>query len=79
MEGWIELNNGLEREYLFADFKEAFAFLTKVAKLAEQHQHHPEISNVYNQVKLRLSTHDAGNNVTEKDYKLAKEINQLEG
>jgi len=74
---WQEQNNQLIREFQFKDFITAFAFLTKVAILAEKHNHHPEIYNVYNKVKLSLSTHDAGNVVTEKDRKLAAAINGL--
>lgn len=76
---WKEENDKLSRSYQFKDFSEAFAFLSRVALLAEKHQHHPEIFNVYNQVELSLSTHDAGNKVTEKDRKLAKAIDGLEG
>lgn len=74
---WEEKNNGLERSFQFEDFIEAFAFLTKVGIVAEKQAHHPEIENVYNHVKLRLSTHDAGNKVTEKDHRLAQAINKL--
>lgn len=76
---WKEENDSLQREFKFKDFKEAFSFLTKVAMAAEQHQHHPEIFNVYNNVKITLSTHDAGNKVTEKDRKLAEAIDKLAG
>ncbi len=74
---WQEQNNKLIREFQFDNFIAAFAFLTKVAILAEKHNHHPEIYNVYNKVKLSLSTHDAGNIVTEKDRKLAAAIDDL--
>ncbi len=74
---WQEQNNKLVREFQFDDFITAFAFLTKVAILAEKHNHHPEIFNVYNKVKLSLSTHDAGDIVTEKDRKLAAAIDKL--
>ncbi|MEZ4884138.1 MAG: 4a-hydroxytetrahydrobiopterin dehydratase [Chitinophagales bacterium] len=74
---WNEQNNKLVREFQFDDFITAFAFLTKVAILAEKHNHHPEIYNVYNKVKLSLSTHDAGDIVTEKDRKLAAAIDTL--
>lgn len=65
------------REFQFRDFSEAFAFMTRVALLAEQHQHHPNWSNVYNRVSIHLTTHDAGNVVTDKDRKLAKAIEAL--
>ena len=74
---WQEQNNQLIREFQFDNFITAFAFLTKVAILAEKQGHHPEIFNVYNKVKLSLSTHDAGTVVTEKDRKLAAAIDDL--
>ena len=74
---WKEENNQLKRHFTFDNFIDAFAFLTKVAILAEKHNHHPHIENVYNQVTLSLNTHDAGNIVTEKDYSLAADIDKL--
>lgn len=74
---WQEKDNSLVREFVFTDFRTAFNFLQEVASLAEEHQHHPEIHNVYNMVKLSLSTHDAGDVITEKDLSLAKAINKL--
>lgn len=74
---WETKNNGLERTFKFGNFVEAFAFMTKVAIIAESQQHHPEWSNVWNTVIIRLSTHDEGNIVTEKDIKLAKSIDEL--
>ncbi len=74
---WTEKDNQLQKSYVFADFITAFAFLTKVAILAEKHNHHPFITNVYNKVTLSLSTHDAGNIVTDKDRILAKAIDEL--
>jgi 4a-hydroxytetrahydrobiopterin dehydratase len=74
---WITKDNKLEKEFIFNDFVEAFAFLTKVAIEAEKQNHHPEIYNVYNKVKISLQTHDAGNIVTEKDYKLAQTIDSF--
>lgn len=75
---WQEENNTLYRKFQFKDFKEAFAFLTKVAMVAEQLDHHPTIKNTWNTVELWLSTHDAGNIVTEKDRKLAELIDKLD-
>ena len=66
--------NKLVFENTFKDFKEAFSFLEKVACLAEKHDHHPEIYNCYNKIKLCLSTHEKGNVVTKKDLFLAKQI-----
>ncbi|WP_428665127.1 4a-hydroxytetrahydrobiopterin dehydratase [Runella sp.] len=74
---WLEQNNKLVREYEFEDFKEAFAFMTKVAEVAEQMQHHPWWSNSYNKVTFELSTHDAGNKITEKDEALADAIEEI--
>ena len=74
---WQEKDNQLIRSFQFADFSEAFAFMTRVALLAEQMNHHPWWSNVYNQVEIRLNTHDAGDIVTEKDHKLAEAIDKL--
>ena len=74
---WIEENNQLKRSFLFKDFSEAFGFMCRVALLAEQHNYHPFWSNVYNKVEISLSTHDAGNLVTEKDHKLAQAIDKL--
>ncbi len=74
---WKEENNQLKRAFKFDDFIGAFAFMTKVAMIAEKMNHHPEWSNVYNKVDITLSTHDAGDVVTEKDRKLAAAIDQL--
>lgn len=74
---WKEQNNKLSREFVFANFTEAFAFMTRVAFLAEKLEHHPEWSNVWNKVNISLSTHDAGNVVTEKDRELARAIDEL--
>lgn len=71
---WKEENNALNATFTFADFQEAFSFMTRVAFLAEKMDHHPNWSNVYNTVNISLSTHDAGNIVTEKDRKLADAI-----
>ncbi len=71
---WIETNNQLSRTFEFNNFVEAFSFMTEVAFHAEQQNHHPNWSNVYNRVVIQLNTHDAGGIVTEKDYKLAKSI-----
>ena len=74
---WIESDNKLKAEFQFDNFVDAFAFMTKVAMLAEKVDHHPNWSNVYNRVFIELNTHDAGNIVTEKDYDLAREIDKL--
>ncbi|MBX2842293.1 MAG: 4a-hydroxytetrahydrobiopterin dehydratase [Flammeovirgaceae bacterium] len=74
---WKEENNQLTKSFEFKDFKEAFAFMTKVAMLAEQQNHHPYWTNVYNKVEIFLNTHDAGDIVTDKDHHLAKAIDAL--
>ena len=74
---WTTENNRLKKKFTFKDFSEAFAFMTRVALIAEKMDHHPYWSNVYNTVDIELSTHDAGDVVTEKDRKLAKAIDRL--
>lgn len=74
---WKETSQSLTQTFEFKDFSEAFAFMTRVAILAEKQNHHPEWSNVYNKVTITLSTHDAGDIVTEKDRALAKAIDEL--
>lgn len=74
-EGWTLADNALTRNFAFDDFVAAFAFMTKVALLAEKADHHPSWHNVYNTVKISLNTHDAGNTVTDKDIALATDIN----
>lgn len=68
--------DAITRQFLFADFSEAFAFMTRVALLAEQQDHHPEWSNVWNRVDILLTTHDAGG-LSARDVKLAKAIDAL--
>lgn len=74
---WNFVGNQLHRQFIFADFNEAFAFMTRVAVLAEEQAHHPLWTNVYNKVDIWLSTHDAGDVVTEKDHKLAEAIDKV--
>jgi len=74
---WQEENNSLYRQFTFKDFSEAFAFMTRVAFLAEKADHHPKWTNVWNTVEIWLSTHDAGNTITDKDRRLAKQIDTL--
>lgn len=76
LQGW-ELKNGkLHKEFQFADFNQAFGFMTRAAIHAEKMDHHPEWFNVYNKLKVDLMTHDAGG-ITENDVKLAKILNSL--
>ncbi|MBK9195805.1 MAG: 4a-hydroxytetrahydrobiopterin dehydratase [Flavobacteriales bacterium] len=74
---WTEQDNCLQRTFKFKDFSEAFAFMTRVALIAEKMDHHPDWSNVYNTVHVKLNTHSAGGVVTEKDRKLAAAIDRL--
>lgn len=74
---WQETDNKLYRQFNFRNFSEAFAFMTRVAIEAEKMNHHPLWTNVYNKVDIWLSTHDAGDIVTEKDHQLAKKIDAL--
>lgn len=74
---WKEENNKLTKIFTFKDFTEAFAFMTKVALVAEKMNHHPTWTNTWNTVSIELSTHDAGNIVTDKDKKLAAAIDAL--
>ncbi len=74
---WKNENNRLKKSFTFKDFREAFGFMTRVALTAEKMDHHPFWTNVYNKVEIELSTHDAGDTVTEKDHKLARAIDQL--
>ena len=71
---WTENNHQLVASFTFRDFVQAFAFMTEVAFHAEKMNHHPDWQNVWNRVEIRLSTHDAGNVVTEKDRELAAAI-----
>ena len=74
---WKETENTLYRKFEFKDFSEAFAFMTRVALLAEKMDHHPKWTNTYNIVEMWLNTHDAGDLVTGKDHKLAAGIDAL--
>jgi 4a-hydroxytetrahydrobiopterin dehydratase len=74
---WQETDHKLYRKFRFNNFSEAFAFMTRVAIEAEKMDHHPFWTNVYNTVEIWLSTHDAGDIVTEKDHQLAAKIDTL--
>ena len=74
---WQEADNKLYRKFQFKNFSEAFAFMARVAMEAEKMDHHPLWTNVWNTVEIWLSTHDAGDIVTEKDRKLADKIDNL--
>jgi 4a-hydroxytetrahydrobiopterin dehydratase len=74
---WQEENNTLYKKFVFKDFVKAFSFITNVAMLAEKANHHPTWKNTYNVVEIWLTTHDAGNTITEKDRALAKQIDNI--
>lgn len=78
LSGWSLVNGreAIERSFQFRDFNEAWGFMNRVALLAESQNHHPEWSNVWNRVRIELSTHDAGG-LTDNDVKLATAINAL--
>jgi 4a-hydroxytetrahydrobiopterin dehydratase len=73
---WVLMNEVIQRKFVFDDFIGAFSFMTSVAIIAEKQNHHPNWENVYNQVIVNLSTHDA-DGITEKDFKLAQKMDQL--
>jgi 4a-hydroxytetrahydrobiopterin dehydratase len=74
---WTEEGNRLKKTFTFKDFSEAFGFMTRVALIAEKMNHHPTWTNTWNTVSFELSTHDAGDVVTERDRKLADAIDKL--
>lgn len=74
---WQEQDNKLYKKFVFKNFSEAFAFMTRVAFEAEKLDHHPNWNNVWNTVEIWLNTHSAGNIVTDKDRELAKKIDTL--
>jgi 4a-hydroxytetrahydrobiopterin dehydratase len=73
---WEEKDNALHRLFTFKDFKSAFSWMTEAAMHAEKMDHHPTWTNTYNTVQVKLTTHDAGDVVTDKDRKLAKKLDQ---
>ncbi|MFT6165516.1 MAG: 4a-hydroxytetrahydrobiopterin dehydratase [Vicingaceae bacterium] len=76
MKNWEDQNNSLYQKFKFKNFIEAWAFMNKVALLAEKANHHPEWKNVYNTVEIWLTTHDEGNTITAKDRELAEKITE---
>lgn len=72
-----EIDNALVGEFQFSDFKQSLNFVLEVARISEEQNHHPDIDIRYDRVRLSLSTHDAGDTVTEKDYQLAKSIEEI--
>ncbi len=78
LKGWRLAGGAIEKQFTFSNFKEAMFFVNSVAGLAEQAGHHPDLSVVYNRVRLRLSTHDAGG-ITAKDFNLAMRVESISG
>jgi len=76
LNNWSFVDNAIEKNYSFKNFVEALIFINKVGAIAEKMNHHPELFNVYNKVKLRLTTHDA-NGVTQKDFDLAAAVDAI--
>jgi 4a-hydroxytetrahydrobiopterin dehydratase len=74
--GWSVAGGKLHKDFKFRDFSEAFAFMSRVALIAERMNHHPEWSNVYNRVVMDLTTHDAGG-ITQVDVEFARRVNNL--
>ena len=77
VQGWIVNGNKLTKTFEFNDFEDAFTFMTRIAMEVEKINHHPEWFNVYNQVKIELTTHDV-NGISNFDFKLARIINDIE-
>lgn len=75
--GWSRDGDALAKAFTFDDFREALAFIVRVGFEAEQRDHHPNLTNVYNRVEIALTTHDAGDRVTEKDVDLARAIEAI--
>jgi 4a-hydroxytetrahydrobiopterin dehydratase len=76
MDGWEYVDGAIETSFQFSNFKEAFTTMTRIAFECEAQNHHPDWSNVYNSLNIRLNTHDASG-VTEKDFKLARTIEKI--
>ena len=75
-DAWVEADEALYRKFSFNDFAEAFAFMTRVAAIAEAQNHHPDWSNSWNTVEISLRSHDKGA-ITERDHQLAKAIDEI--
>ena len=75
--GWAFADDSIHKTYRFASFSEAIGFIAEMAFSCEKANHHPELTNVYSTVTIRLCTHDVGNKVTQKDVDLALEIEKL--
>ena len=76
LKDWKFINNTIEKHFTFKNFQEAIGFMVRVGFICESKNHHPEWTNVYNKLLIKLSTHDAGG-VTDKDFELAREIEKI--
>ena len=74
--GWARAGGSITKQFIFKDFSQAWAFMSRVALLAEKHDHHPDWSNVWNRVQITLTTHDAGG-ISARDLELAAAIEKL--
>lgn len=77
LKGWSIEGEALRRRWEFRDFREAMQFINRIAEIADRHDHHPELFNVYNQVELRYTTHDAGG-ITRRDIEVAAAIDNIQ-
>jgi 4a-hydroxytetrahydrobiopterin dehydratase len=77
MNNWTETENALHKTFVFADFAAALAWMVRAGFVIEKMNHHPEWTNVYNKVSVKLTTHDAGNTVTQKDRELSEALDKL--
>ena len=77
LNNWSLESGSMQKDFIFKDFKEALEFLNKVGEIAEKNLHHPEILMSYNRVKLSLTTHET-NDLSEKDFEVAKQIDEIE-
>lgn len=77
VQNWIEIDGKLCRDFEFSDFNEALGFINKISEICESEQHHPQINWTYNKITLKLSTHDAGDIITQKDMELAELIDRV--
>lgn len=75
--GWVAKDDQLVKTFVFGSFREAMSFIVRISYEAEDMNHHPEITNVYNRVAISLTTHDAGGRITERDAKLARKIENI--
>jgi len=77
LNGWYLDNDAIRKDWIFSDFNEALSFINKIGKLSEEHNHHPELFNVYNRISLRFNTHSA-KGITSKDFSIAMDIDGLD-